>query len=122
VVDRSAQRAYLADLARRESAEATAAREALAASRPTRLSDLGELDPAAFRSFLALLGDALAARVPGRRVVGTTTSDGTMAIRLTALDDGRRAAIRTPDGSFHGPDHLVEIVDLLAADVAERSA
>ncbi|MFD7154090.1 TIGR02677 family protein [Kribbella sp. NPDC059898] len=122
VVDRSPQRAYLADLARRESAEAAAARELLATSRPTRLSDLGELDPAAFRTFLALLGDALAARVPGRRVVETTTSDGTMAIRLTALDDGRRAVIRTPDGSFRGPDHLVEIVDLLAADIDEQSA
>ncbi|MDX2970040.1 TIGR02677 family protein [Kribbella solani] len=122
VVDRSAQRAYLGDLARRESAETAAAREALATSHPTRLSDLGELDPMAFRCFLALLGDALSARVPGRRVVETTTSDGTMSVRLTALDDGRRAEIRTPDGSLRGPDHLIEIVDLLATDVVEQSA
>jgi uncharacterized protein (TIGR02677 family) len=122
VVDRSEQRAYLADLARRESAEAQAAREVLATSHPMRLSDFGVLDPVAFRAFLGLLGDALAARVPGRRLVETTTSDGTMAIRLTALDDGRSAEVRTPDGTFRGPDHLVEIVDLLAADVAERSA
>jgi uncharacterized protein (TIGR02677 family) len=122
VVDRSAQRAYLGDLARRESAETAAAREALVTSHPTRLSDLGELDPMAFRCFLALLGDALSARVPGRRAVETTTSDGTMSVRLTALDDGRRAEIRTPDGSLRGPDHLIEIVDLLATDVVEQSA
>jgi uncharacterized protein (TIGR02677 family) len=122
VVDRSAERAHLADLARRESVETAAARAALATSHPTRLSDLGELDPMAFRCFLALLGDALSARVPGRRVVETTTSDGTMSVRLTALDDGRRTEIRTPDGSLRGPDHLIEIVDLLTTDVVERSA
>lgn len=122
VIDRSAERNYLADLARREAAETAAAREALATSHPTRLSDLGELDPLAFRCFLALLGDALAARVPGRRVVETTTSDGTLSVRLTALDDGGRAEIRTPDGIFRGPDQLVEIVDLTAVDLVEQSA
>jgi uncharacterized protein (TIGR02677 family) len=122
VIDRSAERNYLADLARREAAETAAAREALATSHPTRLSDLGELDPLAFRCFLALLGDALAARVPGRRVVETTTSDGTLSVRLTALDDGGRAEIRTPDGIFRGPDQLVEIVDLTAVDLVELSA
>jgi len=60
--------------------------------------------------------------VPGRRTVETATSDGTMSVRLTALDDGRRAEIRTPQGIFRGPDHLVEIADLTAADVVEQSA
>ncbi len=122
VVDRSDQRRYLAELARQQATEAAAARAALATTHPTRLSDLDQLDPAAFRCFLALLGDALAARVPGRRTVETATSDGTMSVRLTALDDGRRAEIRTPQGIFRGPDHLVEIADLTAADVVEQSA
>ncbi|MEU8221411.1 TIGR02677 family protein [Kribbella sp. NPDC048915] len=122
VIDRSGQRRYLSDVAKREAAEAAAARAALATARPTRLSDFGELDPAEFRCFLALLGDALAARVPGRRSVETTTSDGSMSVRLTALDDGRRAEIRTPHGVFRGPDHLVEIEDLTADDVVEQSA
>lgn len=123
IVDRSAQRRHLAELAARQAAETAAARAALATAHPTRLADLGELEPGAFRLFLALLGDALAARVPGARVVETTTTDGTMLIRLTALDDGRIAQLRTPEGVLRGPDHLVDIVDLTAATgSAERTA
>ncbi|WP_033289936.1 TIGR02677 family protein [Amycolatopsis jejuensis] len=119
VVDRSKQRRYLAALAAREAAETAAARAALVTSRPTRLADLGELDPNTFRLFLTLLGDALAARTPGRRSVETTTSDGSMSIRLTAVDGAGDAAINTPHGVFRGPDHLVEIVDLTATDIEE---
>jgi uncharacterized protein (TIGR02677 family) len=122
VVDRTEQRRYLAELANREAAETAAARQALATTRPTRLSDLGELDPVAFRLFLSLLGDALAARRPDRRTVEVATSDGSLAIRLTALDDMRRAEVRTPGGVFRGPDHLIEIVDLVAHRPAEQSA
>ena len=122
VIDRTEQRRYLAELAAREAAETAAARRALATARPTRLSDVGELDPAAFRLFLSLLGDALAARTSGTRTVETTTSDGSLAIRLTALDGGRPAEIRTPDGAFRGPDHLIEIVDLTADQPVERTA
>lgn len=51
------------------------------------LSELGELDSTAFRLFLARLGDALAAREPGTIEVRTTTADGTMEVRLTALPE-----------------------------------
>ncbi|MGI8312271.1 TIGR02677 family protein [Saccharopolyspora hattusasensis] len=122
VVDRSAQRQYLAEFAAKEAAETAAARRALVTEHPTRLTDLGELDPAAFRLFLHLLGDALAARAPGQHTVITTTTDGTMTIRLTSLDDGRKAEIHTPQGVFRGPDHLVEIIDLTAEVQVEQSA
>ncbi|HWN34153.1 MAG TPA: TIGR02677 family protein [Pseudonocardia sp.] len=122
VVDRSEQRRYLAELAAREAAETAAARSALTTTRPTRLSDLGELDPAPFRLFLALLGDALSARAPGDSTVETTTSDGSLMVVLTALPDHQRAEIRTPDGVFRGPDHLIEIVDLTEAQPLEASA
>jgi uncharacterized protein (TIGR02677 family) len=122
VLDRSEERHYLAELAAKEAAETAAAREALRTARPTRLGDLGELDPAAFRLFLGLLGDALATRAPGRRTVETVTSDGTLVVRLTMLDDAGSAEIRTPDGILRGPDHLVEIIDLTAVEPAERSA
>ena len=121
VIDRSAGRRHLAELGRQEAAQAAAARAALATTHPIRLSDLGRLDENAFRLFLALLGDALAARVPGRRTVETTTSDGSLAIRLTALDDGRTAEIHTPHGSLHGPDHLLEVVDLTVPDQIEAA-
>lgn len=111
VLDRSEQRRYLAELAKREARETAAARAALVTAHPTRLSDLGRLDPNAFRLFLALLGDALAARSPGIGVVEATTSDGTLAVRLTPLAEGH-AEIRTSDGTLSGPDHLIEIADL----------
>jgi uncharacterized protein (TIGR02677 family) len=122
VVDRTEQRRYLAELSAREAAETAAARAALATTHPTRLADLGELDPAAFKLFLGLLGDALAARIPGKRVVETTTSDGSMAIRLTMLEGAGQAEIHTPDGVLRGPDHLVEILDLTVDELEERSA
>ncbi|MEC3980671.1 TIGR02677 family protein [Amycolatopsis sp. H20-H5] len=122
VVDRSEQRRYLAELATREATETADARAALVTSHPTRLTDLGLLEPAAFRLFLALLGDALAAKTPGTRTVETTTSDGSMAIRLTALDGAGIAEIPTPGGVFRGPDHLVEIVDLTVDGLEERTA
>jgi uncharacterized protein (TIGR02677 family) len=122
VVDRTEQRRYLAELATREAAETASARRALATTHPTRLSDVGDLDPAAFQLFLSLLGDALAARSPRTRTVETTTSDGSLAIRLSTLDGGRQAEIRTPGGAFRGPDHLIEIVDLTAQQPVERTA
>lgn len=112
VLDRSEQRRYLAELAAKEAAETAAARAALVTTSPTRLSDVGTLEPGAFRLFLSLLGDALSARLPGQHVVYTSTSDGSMAIRLTALESGEQAEVHTPDGVFRGPEHLVEITDL----------
>ncbi|MBA2309781.1 MAG: TIGR02677 family protein [Pseudonocardiales bacterium] len=122
VLDRSAQRHHLAELAARQAAETATARAALATDRQVRLSDLGPLDCDVFRLFLGLLGDALTALTPGRRDIQTTTSDGTMAVRLTAPGDHRVAEVATADGVFRGPDYLIEIVDLTADLRVERSA
>lgn len=113
VVDRSAQRRYLSELAAKEAEQTRLARVALAAKagEPVRLSAVGELDERAFRLFLSLLGDALTAKVPGRDVVETTTSDGSVTVRLAALDDGTVAEISTGTGRFRGPDHLLQITD-----------
>ena len=115
VADRSEQRRHLAELAAREAEQTAAARAALATDGPLRLSDVGTLPADAFRLFLGVLGDALTALVPGRREVAVSTSDGSMAVRLTVLEGAGRAEIATPDGVFRGPDHLVHIVDLAAA-------
>ncbi len=130
VIDRSTARRHLAERAQQEAREVADARARLDTGGPVRLSDLGELDPYAFRMFLGLLGDALAGKPPGARSVETSTGDGTMAIRLSELDGGALAEIRTPHGVLRGPDHLVEIRDLTAGDAmsasgrrrAERSA
>ena len=115
IVGRNEQRRLLQQLAARQVAETAAARARLATAGEIRLSRLGDLDPSAFGLFLTLLGDALAARRPGQREVVTTTTDGTMRVALTALDDASIAEIRTPAGVLRGPDHLIEIVDLAAA-------
>jgi uncharacterized protein (TIGR02677 family) len=107
VRDRSADR----DLLRRQ-ADREAARRRLRTDGPTLLSDLGVLDPRAFRLFLALLGDALATRKPGETEVKTVTSDGTLEVRLSLVPDGGTVTIRTADGLFTGPQHVVEITDL----------
>ena len=114
VRDRSAERELLRRQAEREAAETAAARQRLGTSGPTLLSDLGVLDTRAFRLFLALLGDALAARKLGDTEIKTTTSDGTLEVRLSMVPGGGTATLHTADGIFTGPEHVVEITDLTA--------
>jgi uncharacterized protein (TIGR02677 family) len=111
VRDRSAERELLRRRADCEAAETAAARRQLRTTGPTLLSDLGVLDPRAFRLFLGLLGDALAARRPGDTEVKTMTSDGMLEIRLSLVPDGGTATIRTADGLLTGPEHVIEITD-----------
>ncbi|WP_322748604.1 MULTISPECIES: TIGR02677 family protein [unclassified Frankia] len=114
VADRAEQRRFLAEQAAREAEQVAAARERLATVRPVLLSELGVLDRQAFRLFLGVLSDALSARLPGDSEVNTTTSDGTMEIRLSLVPDGGVVRIETADGVLHGPQHFVEIIDLTA--------
>lgn len=117
VTDREAERRLLAETAARQSAETAAARSRLTTNGTVRLSGLGTLDPVAFGLFLQLLGDALATWRPGMTHTTATSNDGSMEIRLTALDDGSTAEVHTPGGVFRGPDHTVEIIDLTAEGV-----
>lgn len=114
VADRAEQRRLLAEHAAREAGQAAAARDRLALGRPVLLSDLGLLDRQAFRLFLALLGDALAARLPGEGAVETTSGDGTILVRLSVVPGSGMVSVETEDGLLRGPEHLVEIVDLTA--------
>lgn len=117
VQSRSGEKAYLAELARKQAEQTAAARARLATRGEVRLSGLDELDRAAFRLFLQLLGDALSAWRPGTESVSATTNDGTMEIRLTRVRGGGIAEIHTLDGVLRGPEHLVEILDLTAERV-----
>ena len=93
-----------------------AARRRLATGLPTRLSDLAKLDRYEFALFLGLLGDALGAGPPGPDGVQVLTSDGTLEIHLVPTGDGMQADLHTPDGVFHGDDHLITITDLVAPE------
>jgi uncharacterized protein (TIGR02677 family) len=113
VRDRSAERRFLLEQADREAAETAEVRARLRTDGPTLLSELDVLDPRAFRLFLGLLGDALAARHPGDTEVKTVTGDGSMEVRLSLVPDGDLVEIRTEDGVLTGPEHVVEIADLM---------
>ena len=112
VLDRADSRRHLAELVAKQAEQTAEARRRLATTRPTRLAELGHLDQVSFGLFLRVLGDALAASRPDRKHVVTATADGSMEVRLARLDDGAVAEIRTGDGVFRGPDHLVEIIDV----------
>ena len=111
--DRSAERELLRIRAEQEAAQTAQARRRLRTSGPTLLSDLDVLDPRVFRLFLGLLGDALAARAPGDTEVKTVTSDGSLEVRLCLVPDGGTIAINTEDGELTGPEHVIEITDLV---------
>jgi uncharacterized protein (TIGR02677 family) len=113
VKDRSAARELLRRQAEQEAAQTAEARWRLRTSRPTLLSDLDMLDPRAFRLFLSLLGDALAVRIPGDTEVRTVTNDGSLEVRLRLVADAGIATIKTEDGVLTGPEHIIEITDLV---------
>jgi uncharacterized protein (TIGR02677 family) len=109
VRDRSDARAQLRRQFSEESRQVEAARARLATGRPTRLSDLGELNSQAFGLFLGLLGEALTEQAGPDASVERATGDGLLHIRLEPLAPGSRAEIVTPAGVFAGRDHLITI-------------
>jgi uncharacterized protein (TIGR02677 family) len=109
VQDRAAARALLAGQLAEESRQVEAARLHLATGRPTRLSDLGDLDVHEFGLFLGLLGEALTEQAGPEATVERQTGDGLLHIRLQPHDADSRATINTPYGVFAGRDHLITI-------------
>lgn len=109
VSDRSAMKAILAERARQEAEQTAAARRRILTDGPRPLSAFGELDPVAFRLFLGLLGDVLAAMGPRAAIAQVHTSDGELTVTLRQVPDAGTAVIVTPDGELTGPDHLVDI-------------
>lgn len=109
VADRTEAKRMLAERARDESAQTAAARAQILTDGPMPLSSFGELDSQAFRLFLALLGDALAAMGPESTTAQVHTSDGELTVTLVRVPGAETMTITTPDGNLSGPDHLVDI-------------
>lgn len=110
VADRSDAKALLVARAREEAEQTAAARRRILTHGPRPLSAFGELDPDAFRLFLGLLGDALAAMGPRCETAQVHTSDGELTVTLRRVPGGGVAVLRTTEGELSGPDHLVDIV------------
>lgn len=109
VRDRTEGRRRLEQELAAEAHQVEAARLRLATGLPTRLSELGPLDPHAFGLFLGLLGEALTEQDGPDTTVDRQTGDGLMRIKLQPLGPDTRAEIRTPHGVFAGRDHLITI-------------
>ncbi|MEZ6093453.1 MAG: TIGR02677 family protein [Pirellulaceae bacterium] len=112
VIDRSADKARLAELAAQEAEQIEKARLTLATGQQTRLSNLQTLNKNEFLLFLDLLGKALTNQKSTSESVVATSSDGTLQIKLWPTHDDAIARIETEDGEFIGLDHFLEIVDL----------
>jgi len=119
VADRTEAKALLVARARQEAEQTAAARRRILTHGPRPLSAFGELDPEAFRLFIELLGDALAAMGPRAETAQVYTSDGELTVTLRRVPGDGIAVIRTPDGELSGPDHLVDIASVLEVPVAD---
>lgn len=116
VVDYGDQKAVLAKLAEAEAEQIAAAQQRLATGKTMRLSEIGNLDPAEFRLFLDILGEALTRKVRHQEAVNATSSDGSLRIRLSPTPDEVLAVILTSTGRFSGQDHFVTISNGLNGD------
>lgn len=119
VADRTEAKRLLAERSGREAEQTAAARRRILTGGPQPLSAFGELDPAAFRLFLGLLGDALAALGPRATTAQVHTSDGELTVILTRIPGASSMVLTTPDGELSGPDHLVDIAS--AVDLPDPS-
>ena len=119
VADRSAAKALLVARAREEAEQTAAARRRILTHGPRPLSAFGELDPDAFRLFLGLLGDALAAMGPRGETAQVHTSDGELTVTLRRVPGAGVAVVRTTEGELSGPDHLVDIVSAVDGSTDE---
>ncbi|HET6563033.1 MAG TPA: TIGR02677 family protein, partial [Marmoricola sp.] len=119
VADRSEAKALLVARAREEAEQTAAARRRILTHGPRPLSAFGELDPDAFRLFLGLLGDALAAMGPRADTAQVHTSDGELTVTLRRMPGAGVAVIRSADGELSGPDHVVDIASAVDEPVDE---
>ncbi|MGH4016726.1 MAG: DUF2397 family protein, partial [Pseudonocardiaceae bacterium] len=105
-----------------ERAELEAAWGRLSTAGPVRLSQLGSLEHGRFERLLELLGRALGAPPDATGHRRGLTADGRVELVLRAPSDGARATLRTPKGTFTGPDYLVDVRVLAGAPPARAAA
>ena len=120
VIDRSAEKAHLAELVRRETEQLIRARERLARAGKVRLAELGPLDPSEFDLFLDLLGEALARKTGDDARVEAFSSDGSLCICLEPVPGAPWTTLETVHGRFSGPDHTVTITSARHASGSVR--
>lgn len=123
VIDRSADRARLTELAAEEEEFANAARRTLATGQPRRLSELPVLTERELGLLLDLLGEANASVAKPGESLRATSEDGTLMIELeTPVAGTPLAVLETEIGTLRGPNFQVTITDLNAPAVTVLSS
>jgi uncharacterized protein (TIGR02677 family) len=113
VIDRTQEKALLAQMARDEAQMIATAQGRLATGARIRLSELHALETSAeLDLFLDLLGEALATKIDPKHIVVAQSIDGVLRIELEPIGDSVEAVISTPDGLLRGEDHYVTITNV----------
>jgi hypothetical protein len=99
-----------------------AVREALATEGAVRLSHFSRLPEPEFRELLDLLAIGLDAERSSDGARRAVSLDGQVEIVLTDAGDGRRARLVTEAGELTGPDLVVTITLVDAAERLDRAA
>jgi uncharacterized protein (TIGR02677 family) len=112
VIDRSAEKQRLLEIAREQTAQIEQARLRLIHAGRVRLSELAPphtpLADHPFRLLLELLGHALSQRPDRAGPIDVESTDGTLRIPLEPLP-AATATLATHDGNFTGRDHWLTI-------------
>jgi len=108
-IDRRADKARLAALAREQAGQLAAAREHLLRGGRRRLGELGPLDRLEFGLFLDLLSQALVRRRRTDEAVEAVSADGSLRLQLEPAPDLTWVEVPTADGVFRGYDHWITI-------------
>ena len=114
-IDRTAEKARLAALARAQSEQLEAARTRLLGAGRRRLAQLGPLHPMEFGLFLDLLGQILVRRRDPSAPTEAVSADGSLRLRLEPVPDAGWVVLPTEEGEFRGRDHWVTIEPANAA-------
>jgi uncharacterized protein (TIGR02677 family) len=113
-IDRSAEKAHLTLLARQQAAQLQRASDQLLRGGRRRLAELGPLDSFAFRLFLELLAQALAARTATDARSHAYSADGSLRVVLEPMAGAEWVDVPTTDGIFRARDHWITIESAVA--------
>lgn len=120
IVDDSDAKHLLGRTLAEEQRQMHAARGLIATGRLTHLADFAALQRDSLDLFLDCLGAALASQGDPNRPVETTSSDGSLRVRLEPVPDGAWVSLRTSEGDFHGRDCRIRIEEAFADTTAPR--
>jgi uncharacterized protein (TIGR02677 family) len=120
IVDDSDAKTLLGQTLAEEQRQFEVARRIIATGGLMHLSDFAELEHDALELFLDCLGAALAAQPAPTQPVETTSSDGSLRIRLEPIPDAAWVCLQTREGALYGRDCRIHIEEAFQDTEAEE--